>query len=325
MESLECLKILIDEIGIDFIRAKDGIDDSLLHIAAEKGSDKICKFLLDKGVSIEIRDKNGLTPLHRSIRNNPDDIVSIDCVKLFIESGADVKAEDNNKNTALHFLAKWCEDEADAGSLMKLCIDKGANLEAVNNDGCTPLLSACTPFHGNPIMIRTLLELGADIHLHSAKNLRDESGFYWHITNPLLTAAYNSCCTEVLELLIDSGCDINERDGDGNTVMMLVARRGFMDITNSLVPSCSYLLKKGIDIDSQNIKGLTALHISAAGRMGEGNEKLCRLLLENGANTKTTDCDGNTALFKTTSVEIVNMLLVCYHHYASLLFLMKFY
>lgn len=33
---LECLKILIDEIGVDFIYAKNDKGDSLLHVAADR-------------------------------------------------------------------------------------------------------------------------------------------------------------------------------------------------------------------------------------------------------------------------------------------------
>lgn len=254
---------------------------------------------------MEMRDKNGLTALLRSIAF--DDLVytiPIDFAKLLIESGANVKAADKEeKNTALHFLAIWCKDE-DEASLMKLCIDKGANLDVKSKAGDTPLMTACECNNSTIITIRTLIKLGADVNFLSAVN-----------------AVNNSCCTEVLELLIDSGCDINGRDRDGNTLMMLVARNSYDKV--QAVSSCSLLLKKGVDIDAQNEEGRTALYYAS---YRTGNEKLCQYFLENGANTRRVDCDGNTTLFRAQSVKIVNILLVCYHHYIlSLLFLMKFY
>jgi len=306
-KSKDCLQILIDEIGVDFLfQFKDSQGDSLLHMAAEDGAIESCRFLLEKGLSIEMRDKDMLTALHRSIisgRHEKTEKMSIDCAKLLIESGASVTAVDKDGNTALHFLAYSCQDE-DECSLMQLCIDKGADLEAINHSGRTPLMEACyyVSLVQSVILtssIRSLLELGADVHIRSVK----EDASYQNITEPLVLAAQG--CTDVIALLVAAGANVNARDKNGNTAMHLVAQNWYT--MKWAIPCSSILLKKGINIDSQNYKGLTALHLAAANRDGQ---KLCRYLLSKGANTRLQDCNGNTALHLARHVEIVNLLLV---------------
>ena len=241
-KNMDCLQILIDEIGTDFLfQYKDSQGDSLLHMAAEGGAIESCRFLLEKGLSIEIRDKDMRTALHRSIvsgRHEQTEKMSIDCAKLLIESGASVTAVDEDGNTALHFLAYSCQDE-DECSLMKLCIDKGADLEAINHRGRTPLMEACYYVRVVPSVILTssiqsLLELGADVHIRSVK----EDASYQNITEPLVLAAGG--CTDVVALLVAAGVDVNARDKNGNTAMHLVAQS--WNMMKWAIPSSSILL-----------------------------------------------------------------------------------
>jgi len=233
-KNMDCLQILIDEIGTDFLfQYKDSQGDSLLHMAAEGGA---LRFLLEKGISTEIRDKDMLTALHRSIlseRYEKTEKMSIDCAKLLIESGASVTAVDKDGNTALHFLAYSCQNE-DECSLMQLCIDKGANLEAINHRGRTPLMEACYYVREVPSVILTssiqsLLELGADVHIRSVK----EDANYQNITEPLVLAAGG--CTDVLALLVAAGANLNARDENGNTAMHLVTQS--WDMKKWAIPS----------------------------------------------------------------------------------------
>jgi len=60
----------------------------------------LCNILLDNGSSINIQNKNGLSPLHLANLKG-----SISCTKYLIEMGADVNLKDNTGKTPLHYAA----------------------------------------------------------------------------------------------------------------------------------------------------------------------------------------------------------------------------
>lgn len=53
---------------------------------------------------------------------------------------------------------------------------------------------------------------------------------------------------EVIELLLESGADVNIQDDDGSTALMCAAEHGYLDIVNALVahPGCDLLIKDNV-------------------------------------------------------------------------------
>lgn len=62
---------------------------SPLHKAAEKGKLEACKLLVEKGASVDARDKDGLTPLHDACT-----LGKVEVVEYLISQGASVDAVD---------------------------------------------------------------------------------------------------------------------------------------------------------------------------------------------------------------------------------------
>ncbi|ESO09480.1 hypothetical protein HELRODRAFT_73827, partial [Helobdella robusta] len=61
-----------------------------LHIAAEKGNEKLCEHLLQNGAHVDVKSAGGKTALHwASIAN------SSECVALLLKHSADVSVTDN--------------------------------------------------------------------------------------------------------------------------------------------------------------------------------------------------------------------------------------
>jgi len=85
------------------IHIVDGDNRSLLHIACDNGDLSLVKYLLEKGVSLKGKDKNGWTPLH--IACGPAD--DYDLVYYLIQNGADLYARDMNQYTPLHLATQF--------------------------------------------------------------------------------------------------------------------------------------------------------------------------------------------------------------------------
>lgn len=67
-----------------------------LMIAAEHGSEKVVKLLLEKGINVNDKNDNGWTALMFASEKGHDKVV-----KMLLEHGADINSKNNNNETAL--------------------------------------------------------------------------------------------------------------------------------------------------------------------------------------------------------------------------------
>jgi ankyrin repeat protein len=89
-----------------------------------------------------------------------------------------------------------------------------------------------------------------------------------------------------IERLLKKGADMEARDEEGRTALMIAARNGRTDI-------CAMLLAKGADIESGGVYyGWTPLMWAAWGK----NTETCAFLIEKGANVNATNKYGRNAL-----------------------------
>jgi len=90
---------------------------------------------------------------------------------------------------------------------------------------------------------------------------------------------------EHVELFFKAGMDINSRDKDGSTALMIVSEKGDLEIAQLLI-------QNGADVNAKNIDGYTALMYVAY----KGNLQIAELLIKNRADINARDKDGWTAL-----------------------------
>src|SRR5947209_8022725 len=116
----------------------------------------------------------------------------------------------------------------------------------------------------------------------------------------LLDAVRAGDPAEVMALLA-AGADLDEKDGDGWTALMLVTVKGHLDVAREL-------LNAGADLHAKNGKGWAALRLAVS----MDDAEALRLLLEAGADVNSRDAVGDTALLQAAregSIESLRLLL----------------
>ncbi|KAF5987960.1 ankyrin protein [Fusarium bulbicola] len=253
-----------------------------LNLASKSGNTEATLQLIDSGADVSHESTGGFTPLSMaSIRGH------IEFAKLLIKRGADINQVDGNGHLPL-LLAVWCNQP----ELAELLIDEGAELEELDHEGNTFSLLVVAAGKGHPNMVKALIR----------------KGFNPTEAQPLLLAAsYGGYCgfpsdfdakeaaespdfprlgyRHVLELLLQSGADVNTNDMDGTTPLHVASLRGFTDIVE-------ILLQKGAEMNVKTVAGQTPLHYSS----GMGHFRVSQLLIQHGADVGSKDNCGRNAL-----------------------------
>ncbi len=130
--------------------------------------------------------------------------------------------------------------------------------------------------------VRELLEQGADVNGDNC----------WH-TPALVSAARCQQNLDVIRLLIERGANVNAKDKDGNTALMMAVKNGYLD-------KIQLLIANGADVNARDNKGSSVLMQNAADTAPLGfierNANFVQLLIESGADVNAIDKDGKTAL-----------------------------
>lgn len=153
----------------------------------------------------------------------------------------EVSAADANRLGSLLIRETW------SGHLdkMKELIQQGANVNT-EEFGETPLLKAIKT--NQPQAVVLLLESGADV-TQATKN-----------GNIPLQTAVDYGRVEIVQLLLNHpNIQIDQTDASGNTVLMIAAKAGQLEMVNALVA-------EGADVAIKNQHGLTALDLAKAKR-----------------------------------------------------------
>ena len=233
---------------------------------------KIANLLIDKGLDVNQKDKNNTTPLllaakdreymwllklllknnaDPNIKNNRQEtplLVTRDeeAVKLLVEHGAEVNVRDKSGNTPLLINAKH-------GETVELLVDRGAAVNVQDEEGNTPLLINARD--GEVDIVELLLENSAD---PSIRNNLNET--------PLLAASN----VEKVKLLVEHGADVDAKDIEGNTSLLINASNGKKD-------TVEFLLKNGADFSIKNNSNQAPLAVTRS-------VKIAKLLVEHGVD-----------------------------------------
>ena len=254
-----------------------------LIAAARNGYAEIVKVLLDDNANVNATDKYGRSALLESARFAKD----MEVITLLVKRGADINAVDNDRNTALSLAAA---SHLDSVEVVRGLLRLGADSSMKNFDGMTPIQIASSL--GRTEMVKAIMRAedeGLDPLLVSrlvaaimegdvsqvqsmlkditAERLTDALSTPRQQRKVLLKASFYGM-TEIVEMLIDGGVDINSFDDDRNTALNYAAR-------GNRIEAAKLLIKRGCDVNFPTERRYTPIDFSTS-------DEMIQLLRENG-------------------------------------------
>jgi ankyrin repeat protein len=241
--------------GLIHVRTVEGDPDHFtpLQFAAAKGQLEICRLLVERGAEVYTNPMSTYPPVIQAAWNRHAEVV-----RYFLEEIPDKAAGTNGLGVAINLAARegWTEIvrkhiERDPLSvhqrgwigdtplhwpshnnhveIVTMLLDAGADIAAdeINCYGGKPLHWASEHAPGS---VRVLLERGADVN---SRNERSTSEFFG-VTPLIMNATQRNDCSEVTELLIAAGADLNAKDAKGKTALVHATERGLQRILEVL-------------------------------------------------------------------------------------------
>lgn len=204
---------------------------NLIHAAAVNGSPETVTYLINKGLSVSLKNDMGQTPMHYAIlmrKKNVCEILQI----LLTAPDARVNAKDRDGDSLLHYAV--CRDI----KIVEFLIKNKAKIDIRNSWGETPLHTAAEK--ADIPVIKYLLSHRADIEI------KDSLG-----GTPLKSAICGKDPEKAVAFLLSAGADPDSCDSDGNTPLHTAA----MSKETGVI---KLLIKAGADRSLANNEGLTA-------------------------------------------------------------------
>ncbi|SFF98462.1 hypothetical protein SAMN05421739_101591 [Pontibacter chinhatensis] len=189
--------------------------DNVVKAVANRKLDKVSTALAN-GANVNATDHQKRSLLLLATHNN-----DLKMAELLVAYGADVNQQDVIKDSPFLYAGA-----AGHTSLVKLYLEHGARFDVFNRYNGSALIPAC--------------ERG---HLEVVKLLANTEGFPIDHVNRLGWTALmeavvlgdgSKTYVEVVQMLVDAGCDITIPDKDGVTALQHARERGYTEIANLL-------------------------------------------------------------------------------------------
>lgn len=312
------------------INSMDEDGNTALHAAAQINDSELVTFLIYKGANTELKNHQGDTPLHLSLKNDGKESAKIlaaadgtifardgqnkTALEIAAQKGPDYydiiittktgQMRDVNGRSLVHYLVEWENTEA-----LNYAIQKKIPLSVEDNGGISPLSLA---LGSNKSLKR--VEIAASLLMANAAPLR---GYYSYFEdsvktrNPSLrfddgqTPLHFASIfghTAIVQYLLDRGAQTKAKDILGSTPLHEACRYGQTDIVQ-------ILLESGSDPDSQDSLGKSPMHLVIE---TSKRTAIYKLLLSHKANPNAKDMYGDTPLHIATmngmDMQVLQML-----------------
>jgi len=228
------------------------------------------------------------------------DSAYVQIITTLMKNGANINVTNKNGDTALNFAA-----HSGQLTIVQLLLSNGAKINHKGYQGETALISGatalmCAAYFGMSDIVKMLLRSGAKIDV-TAGELNDDalmlaangSG----ADHPLKIQAtkekpYGTVYAGVIDILVKNGADINRKNANGYTPLMIAARSRQFENVQALIKY------RNINLDVKGKDGKTAIMLAIEGLSGD--KKIVTALVNRGANVnnkyQSGDWRGMTAL-----------------------------
>lgn len=298
LENRKKIVSLLLEKGASINRkAKRG--DTPLHCAAAVGNITVIRELLDKGAEKDEKDDAGSTPLHYAIL-----YANYRSFNELVQQNVNIDAKNDMNENALHVAAQSKSREYIARKL----IDCAVSFTDLDKSNKTPLDIANDTDSDMGMTLTKYAEMRANFYsaikagevekikelLRNDKRLLNtlsgkiERGIY--LLKRLPPLHYATICghEEVVELILNTNCNLQIIDRRNNTAIAWAACFGHQAIFDKLIA-------RGADITIKNKKGLNTLHAAA---IYQGTPLMIEQLIQMGIDVNAVDKDGQTPLHR---------------------------
>ncbi|XP_071384146.1 protein phosphatase 1 regulatory subunit 16A [Centroberyx affinis] len=252
---------------------------TLLEAAARNDLEEV-RELLNRGVSPDLFNEDGLTALHQCCI---DDFVEM--VQCLLDAGASVNACDSELWTPLH-AAATCGHTG----LVQLLVQAGADLLAVNADGNMPY---------------DLCEDEATLEL--LEMVMAEQGITQDRIDECRGAKETAMLTDVRALL-QSGADVNTQDDNGATLLHIASANGYLTVAELLLENRS-------QVETKDSDGWTPLHAASCW----GQIQMVELLVSHGASLNSKSILEETPLDVCADEEVRAKLMDLKHKHDAIM------
>ena len=312
-------------------------DQTILHVACEKGDLSIVKKVLEAGADPNSRDGSTFTPLMLAVQY-VDDIKAVDIVAILCEFKCNLNIQASHFSRSLTALHLACELGKE--TCVEILAAKGANILVRTKDGLTPLHLACKGgYHTFTSLLITEATLKARDyirgwtplhyacqyhHIECVKQILVEFSklllltyktYPWDVLpfhslrnqdgRTILHHAFMRNDVQFVENLINLGADPNVQDNEGATPLMSALHCHGSDTDIDLL---SLLLPLDWKPDIKDNSGRTALHYSAKC----DDIRIPLMLISAGCDVTAVDNYGQTIsdLISKESLQLINKQLL---------------
>ncbi len=305
---LKEIKAALDnDIDVNHIDEKG---ETFLHYALKKNLSTCARVLIESGIDVNKVDKNGDSPLYTAVNKGNRHIA-----KALLQTNK-VNVNELKGNRTLLQDAVLIGDKNIMNMLLKTDID----INHIDDRGRNIAFDAIS--NGNRDIIDTILEVkdldlnhldtGKQTILHQKNVIEDDElakkliskGADPTILNGeeesyLLIAALRGCETdEIIDLVIDSGFDINIPVRNENSILMEIMfaftklSESESDRRDNLMSMADKLVEKGIDVNAINDQGETVLFDAVR----KYDKTACAFLIKEGTPLNIVNNNGDTVL-----------------------------
>ncbi|XP_052090920.1 serine/threonine-protein phosphatase 6 regulatory ankyrin repeat subunit C-like isoform X2 [Mytilus californianus] len=235
----------------------------------------IVKILLDCNCRINQADNENKTPLFYASGLRNDKLV-----QLLIDNEADVQIRSDDGESPLH-VACYCG----LSENVKILLQTNCDINLTDNRNRTPLYMACGKGHDDIVQI--LMDNNADMNLYDDTG---QTGLHAackrEYQETLPHTIVNSRFFNIVKLLLENKCPVNQLDKDNNTSLLYACSIENEDVVQLLIDNKA-------DINVVNNDGQSPLHIASySGRLNNA-----KLLVRSNCEINQADGETKTPLY----------------------------